>query len=108
MFSCDFANNLYIIIAGATPLVTKSAIESSCFPNSPDTFSNLAANPSKKSKIMPNKINKDANANAPFNAKITAINPENRLSSVIKFGICFLIIICFNYLFSKSCLLLID
>ena len=47
------ANNLNIIIPGTTPLVTISAKESNCFPNSPETFKILAANPSKKSKKIP-------------------------------------------------------
>ena len=46
------------MIDGATPKVIKSAKLSSCLPNSPLTFNNLASKPSKKSKNKPDKIKK--------------------------------------------------
>ena len=75
--------------AGATPKLTTSARESSSFPMSEYEFSNLAEKPSKKSKIMAATINHEAVKRLPFAAKTIAINPDARLSDVIKFGICF-------------------
>lgn len=74
--------------AGATPKLTTSARESSSFPISEYDFSNLAENPSKKSKIMAATINHEAVKRLPFAAKIIAINPDTRLSDVMRFGIC--------------------
>jgi len=91
----EFSNNLYIIIAGATPLVTISASESNCFPNSPETFKSLAKKPSKKSNKIPSRIKNAAKVTSPFKAKIVATNPENKFAKVIKFGICFLIVVRF-------------
>ena len=45
------------MIAGAKPNVIKIANESSCAPNGESTFSNLAINPSSKSKNAANTIN---------------------------------------------------
>lgn len=42
---------------------------------------------------MPKRIKKAANVKSPFRAKTTATSPLNKFASVIKFGMCFLIII---------------
>ena len=84
------------MIPGATPEVTISASESNCFPNSLPTSSTLAANPSKKSKKIPKSINKAAICKLPRAAANTATTPQNKLRSVIKFGICFLIMLILN------------
>ena len=80
---------------GATPEVTISAKESNCLPNSLPTFNKRAANPSKKSKKIPNKINKAAICKLFKAAASTATTPQKRFNSVMRFGICFLIILVF-------------
>ena len=55
--------NEYITTPGATPKVTISAKESNCFPNSPCTFNNRAAKPSKKSKKAPKITENQLNSN---------------------------------------------
>ena len=91
-----FSINWYITKPGATPEVTISARESNCFPNSLFTFNIRAANPSKKSKKIPINTNKAAICKLFKEAAKTATTPQNRFSSVIKFGICFLIIVGFS------------
>jgi hypothetical protein len=84
---------LYNIIPGATPKLTTSARLSSSFPIAEYDFSNLAEKPSRKSKIIAARISHEAVIIFPLAAKIIAINPAVRLSEVIKFGICFVMII---------------
>jgi len=66
-------------------------------PSSPETCNKRAAKPSKKSNKIPSKIKNAANVRSPFKAKIIAIKPERRFNSVMKFGICFLIMFCFKF-----------
>ena len=49
-------NNLYITIPGTTPLVTTSAKESNCFPNSPEII--VLQNHQKNQKIFLKKPNR--------------------------------------------------
>ena len=67
--------------------MTKSANESSCFPSSELTFNNLAISPSKKSNNAPQNINTEDATRFPSNANNIADNPQNKLVSVIIFGI---------------------
>ena len=80
-----------MIIAGATPKLTISARLSSSFPNSEYALSNLADKPSRKSNIIAANIRHEAVTRFPFAAKIIAINPDARLSDVMKFGKCFML-----------------
>ena len=72
--------------AGTKPLVTTSARESSWSPKSETTFSFRAINPSKKSNKIPKNTKSAAVDKSPSTAKITAIPPDNKFSSVTKFG----------------------
>ena len=72
---------------GARPKDTTSANESSCLPISEYAFNSRAAKPSKKSKTAARHIKIAAHTKCPSIAKITASEPENRFSEVIKFGI---------------------
>ena len=45
----------------------------------------------RKSNIIAARINHDAVTRSPLAAKMIAINPDARLSDVIKFGICFML-----------------
>lgn len=54
-------------------------------------FSKRAEKPSRKSKIIAASINHEAVIMFPFAAKIIATNPDNRLSDVMMFGICFIL-----------------
>jgi hypothetical protein len=83
----EFLRRLYIIIPGATPKLTTSARLSSSLPITEYAFSNLAENPSRKSKIIAASISHDAVTVSPVAAKMTAANPDVRLSEVIKLGI---------------------
>ena len=83
---------------GTKPLVTISANESSCKPNSLCTSNFLANRPSKKSKKIPRKTNNAVSFILPFTEKITAMLPQNKFNSVIKFGMC---------LFKRSILLIL-
>ena len=74
---------------GTNPLVTISAKESNCKPNSLFTLSWRASNPSKKSKKIPKKTKYTAKTMLPFTACNVAIQPQNRFNKVIKFGMCF-------------------
>jgi hypothetical protein len=78
---------------GTKPLVTISANESNCKPNGLDTLNNRAKNPSKKSKNIPKLTKKNAISKFKSMAKTKAIQPENKLSNVMRFGMCFLIFI---------------
>jgi len=80
--------NWLIINPGATPKLITSARESSSFPNSEYDLSNLADNPSRKSKIIAAIINQEPVRISPLAINRIAINPEARLSEVMKFGIC--------------------
>jgi len=51
--STFFKKPLYIMAAGATPKVTRSAIESNSIPNFDEIFNALATRPSNMSKISP-------------------------------------------------------
>lgn len=73
-----------------------SAKESNCLPSSLPTFRTRAARPSKKSKKIPKRTNRTAICKLPSAPANTATTPQNRLIRVIKFGICFLIIMSFN------------
>ena len=80
-----------IIIPGATPKVTISAMLSNCFPISEVTFNNLADNPSKKSSIAPKKIKVPAKCKLFSKEKTIATNPQNKFPRVIRFGMFLLI-----------------
>ena len=73
---------------GAVPKLTMSAIESNSFPISELTLSSLAIMPSKKSKIAATKINKTASINWNWKLIKIAPQPQMRLQTVKKFGMC--------------------
>jgi hypothetical protein len=87
----DSLRRRYIIIPGATPKLTMSARLSSSFPIAEYALSNLADKPSRKSNIIAASISHEAVTRFPLAAKIIAINPDARLSDVIKFGKCFML-----------------
>ena len=68
---------------GAIPDVIKSAILSSCIPNSLSTFKILAKNPSKKSNATPVKIKSAAKSNWLLNVKIMDRAPQHKLDKVM-------------------------
>ena len=86
----DLLSRKYIINPGAIPKLTMSARLSSSLPISEYAFSKRADKPSTKSKIMAASTSQEAVIIKPFTAKIIAINPDARLSDVIKFGKCFI------------------
>ena len=81
--------------AGATPKLTTSASESSSTPSLEETPNDRAAKPSQKSKAAANIIQTTAAEKFPLNAMTMAMQPENRLSSVIILGICFFMLVSF-------------
>lgn len=86
------------MVAGATPKVTSSASESSSLPIGDETCSRRALMPSKKSNTAPMIIHNNAIFGFPPKANDVAMQPETRLQQVIVFGICFLILISFQYI----------
>jgi hypothetical protein len=64
-----------------------SAKLSNCRPKSLVTLSNLAKNPSKKSKKIPKHTIQKAVTKSSFNKKVTATQPEAKLAMVKALGI---------------------
>ena len=85
-------NSLNRIILGAIPNVTKSENESNCFPNSLCAFRKRAASPSKKSNKAPRRIKLPLRKKLSSNINMIEDNPQNKLLSVIIFGIFLLIV----------------
>ena len=52
--------------------------------------SRIKKNPSKKSRKIPNATNPKAISKLLWKAKMSAMQPQNKLSKVIKLGMCFL------------------
>ncbi len=70
--------------------------ESNCSHKGFETFNNLAAAPSIKSKMAARQINTPAQIRCPSMAKIVANTPDDKFSVVIKLGICFVIVLIEN------------